>query len=170
MKNQRKSNSKSLLLLIVLVLAVSCSMVGCGPNSHVDEPEITVEYLQGEYSEQLIRDGAEVVFGLIDEPVTLSGTPEEGTSEGGITQIQFTINAKEYVADDNAEGGFYIADRNKSYIVYAGDDTRVAFDFAGTGTLDIVSVSELMNQNISDKYFDIYLFDDQVLLILEHII
>ena len=169
MKNYAASRL-SRILLIVLVFALAVSFTGCGGQKHKNEPEITVEYLQGEYVEQLIRDGADVVFGTLDVTGSADSTPLEDSEEAPVTLTQFTINAKEYVTDESAENGYYIADRNKSYITYAGPETRIAFDFAGTGTLDIVTIDEFVNHDISGKYFDVYLFDYQVLLIIERII
>ncbi len=156
--------------LIMLVLAIACTAAGCNGNSHIDEPEITVEYLQGEYAEQLVRDGAEVILGTISEPMFICDAPTDGTSGSGITNMSFTVNAKEYVKDPNSENGYYIADRNKAYIACGSTDTRIAFDFAGTGTFDIVDIEEFMSQDLSDKLFDVYLINEQALLILEHII
>lgn len=169
MTNNKKGFRASKLILAVLILVMIFSAFGCGGQKHKFEPDITVEYLTTEYADQLVRDGAEVVFGTLDITGEASGTPVEG-SEEPVTLTQFTINAKEYVTDENAEGGYYIADRNKSYITYAGSDARIAFDFAGTGTLDIVSLDEFVKHDTTGKYFDVYLFDDQIVLILEHII
>lgn len=171
MRKQFNTRYMAKLLIIVLVLTAACLSIGCNGNSHVDEPEITVEYLQGEYAQQLVRDGAEVVFGTFDQPIVVCSTPATDSDESeNAGYTQFTINAKEYVEDENVENGYYIADRNKAYIVCANAETRIAFDFANTGTFDIVSIDQLIEQDTNNKFFDFYLIDDQVLLILEHVI
>ena len=43
-------------------------LAGCGEDQSgqtINEPEITGEYLAGEYSQQLITDGAETVLGAV---------------------------------------------------------------------------------------------------------
>lgn len=170
MRNNKRAFS--LFFLVALVTVTICISFGCGDRSGqtINEPDITVEYLQGEYAEQLIRDGAEVVFGTIDVTGTVSGVQPEDSSAGAITLTQLTINAKEYVEDENYEGGYYIADRNKAYITYAGEEARTACDMGNTGTLTVTPISDFTAQDTGDRLFDVYLFDDQVLLIIERII
>ena len=61
---------KGLIFLILTVLAFSMyCLTGCGEEKSgntISEPDITVDYLHGEYSDQLMTDGAVTMLGSID--------------------------------------------------------------------------------------------------------
>ena len=60
---------RTVLVTFLIFILTSSLLLSCSSNqsgSTIDEPEITISYLKGEYSEQLLRDGAEHVFGTID--------------------------------------------------------------------------------------------------------
>ena len=84
------------LIICTMVFMTSCVTEGPGT---LDEPEITVEYLENEYSQQLLRDGAQILFGSID----LVRVGDD---------VMITIFEKEIVADPSYPRGFYIADKN----------------------------------------------------------
>ena len=92
---------KSMFLSLLLCAALVMTFTGCDDDTSggtIDEPEITGEYLAGEYAQQLTTDGAEVIVGSVDM---------EG-SDGAYT---VHIAEKEVVVNDGYEEGYYIADR-----------------------------------------------------------
>lgn len=59
---------KSMFLSLLLCAALVMTFTGCDDDTSggtIDEPEITGEYLAGEYAQQLTTDGAEVMSALL---------------------------------------------------------------------------------------------------------
>jgi len=81
----------------------------------LDEPEITVEYLTGDYARQLLRDGAYVLFGTID----LRRASED--------EIIVTIREKEVVTDPDFINAFYVADKNLEWEYLLSQGVRATF-------------------------------------------
>lgn len=57
-----RRKSKYVVLSLVLCLSMMLFLCGCGEEksgSTIEEPEITGKYLQEDYSQQLLNDGAE---------------------------------------------------------------------------------------------------------------
>ena len=102
-------------VLCTLVLVAGCTQPQNQSGHTLDEPGITAAYLSGEYTAQLLRDGAEYVFGTI-------AIAED--DDDGVTVL---IAAKQYVEDAAAPEGFYIADRNLEQEVYLSDAARIVF-------------------------------------------
>ena len=64
---RKKTWSKILFLAVSVILMMA--LTACGEEKSgntIDEPEITAEYLHGEYSEQLLTDGASTMIGDVD--------------------------------------------------------------------------------------------------------
>ena len=64
-----RGKSKYIVLSLVLCLSMMLFLCGCGEEksgSTIEEPEITGKYLQEEYSQQLLTDGAETMIGTVD--------------------------------------------------------------------------------------------------------
>lgn len=64
--NEKKT--KYVVLSLVLCLSMMLFLCGCGEEksgSTIEEPEITGKYLQEDYSQQLLNDGAETVVGYV---------------------------------------------------------------------------------------------------------
>ena len=93
---------KLIFVIICIVVSMSVFMTGCIEEymGTLDEPEITLEYLTGDYARQLLRDGAYVLLGTID----LRRASED--------EIIVIIREKEIVVDPDFSNGFYIADKN----------------------------------------------------------
>lgn len=63
-----RRKSKYVVLSLVLCLSMMLFLCGCGEEksgSTIEEPEITGKYLQEDYSQQLLNDGAETVVGYV---------------------------------------------------------------------------------------------------------
>ena len=166
---------RTVLVTFLIFILTSSLLLSCSSNqsgSTIDEPEITISYLKGEYSEQLLRDGAEHVFGTIDIKM----------SDDGSSVDEIVIHAKEYVEDANYENGYYIADKNKAYITHMPDEARTTYKVDGETEPKILPPSEfiaavnkdyaLHESDISDfresKLYDFYLIEDQILLVLAY--
>ena len=55
------------MLLVSALLLGGCSQPEIGDHDIMEEPEITVDYLSGEYAQQLLRDGGEEILGTIEK-------------------------------------------------------------------------------------------------------
>lgn len=163
-----------LVLGLIISLGSMVFLTGCFGNNQsgltVDEPEITVEYLQNEYAEQLIRDGAEHVFGNI----SLS-TDDDGN-------VNVHIKTKEFVEDDSQPNGFYIEDRNYEMDSVLAEEARCVFMAGGVSLPSIMNTSEFVTAYNADlekysangneeyaeyKLYDMYIMGDQVVLLIE---
>jgi len=167
-----KSTGLKAAVILILIALLFCSCSSNQSGSTIDEPDITVEYLNGEYKEQLLRDGAEHVFGTINIKMNDDGT----------TVDEIVIHAKEYVEDTNYEAGYYIADKNKAYITHMPDEARTTYMASGETVPKILPPSEfiatvnadyaLHENDIADfresKLYDFYLLEDQILLVLAY--
>lgn len=163
--------------LIILALTMVCAvgflafyMTGCadGGGDITQEPEITVGYLTGEYAGQLVRDGADVLLGVID--IT------EG--EDGTTLVD--VGEREYVEDATRPNGFYIADKNLEDTYQLSSDARATFLAGGSSIPKPMAADEFVDAVAKDldeygasdpdyknyKLYDIYVMDDQILLLL----
>ena len=161
------------VLILILTLAVSYTavfMTGCGGGGGdiTDEPDITVGYLTDEYAAQLVRDGAGVILGVIE--IT------EG--EDGIVFVD--VAEREYVESQDQPNGFYIADKNLEGTYQLSADARATFLAGGSSIAKPMEADEFVAAVGKDldeyggsdpdyknyKLYDIYVIDDQILLLL----
>lgn len=160
-----------MLVCLGVTLCAGFFVTGCTKTDRsgntIDEPEITVEYLTGEYAQQLLRDGAEYIFGTI----TIN-TLEDGTIECG-------IDGKEFVEDQDQESGYYIADRNLDYTYPLPAEARTTFMQGGTSIAQVMTTDEFVAAVQKDfeeygksnpdyqksKLYDIYVMNDQIELV-----
>lgn len=159
-----------ILVVICLGISMMAFMTGCvteGPGT-LDEPEITVEYLENEYSRQLRRDGARVLFGTID------------LIRVGDYEIKVIIREMEIVSDPEHPDGFYIADKNleSEYLLSLG--VRGTFFMKEEGAMRAMEHDELIDavwQDFFDvmaeepeyqehRLYDIYVLDGYVELVI----
>lgn len=108
-----RRKSKYVVLSLVLCLSMMLFLCGCGEEksgSTIEEPEITGKYLQEDYSQQLLNDGAETVVGY----VTLDKLGEGDYS--------VHISERQVVASSEYKDGYYIADNNVAKDVTLGAD------------------------------------------------
>ena len=170
-----KKAGKKYLLVGLLIVVTTSMLTGCFNSNQsgatVDEPDITLEYLKGEYANQLIRDEAEYVFGCIDLTVAEDGS------------VLVDIDAKEYVngdADVQLEEA-YIEDKNMTVSTVLSTEARCTFLQGKTTLPQIMTAEEFVeaynkdmaknggenNLNYGDsKYYDIYIMGGQIELIL----
>ena len=151
-----RGKTKYIVLCLVLCLS-ALLLAGCGEKksgSTIAEPEITGQYLQEEYSQQLLTDGAETVLGY----VTLDKLEEGGYS--------VHISERQVVASSEYKEGYYIADNNVSKDVTLGVEERIAC--LKDGKLEVVSADDFIQKyNDGDKQlYTVYLMGDSAELIL----
>lgn len=136
------------------------ALSGCGEDKTgqtINEPEITGEYLAGEYSQQLLTDGAETVIGS----VTMEKQGEDAYT--------VHISEREVIVNSNYKEGYYIADNNITHDVSFGFDARIAcFE---NGKLEVKTPEEFIktqDKNVKEeKIYTVYLIGGSAELILE---
>ncbi len=142
-------------ICVIMIFTVGLFLAGCSNKSGgtYDEPEITAEYLVGEYAEQLLTDGAETIQGSIE----MTETDETYT---------LTVTQKEIVPNTTYDEGYYIADRNLTTELYLDSECRIVCEHDGeyevSNTEDFIS-----NHNGQpDTIYTVYSFGDMVELIV----
>ena len=87
--------------VVVCVAMAFVAFTGCSDSEdeYIDESEFTVDYLYGEYSDQLMRDGADTILGSVEI------TGEEGN-------YKVTVTEKEVVMSEDYDEGYYVAETN----------------------------------------------------------
>ena len=161
----RKQHTKMITaILLVLILILSFCSCGRVDNTIAEPDEITAEYLYGEYSEQLIRDGAEVTTGC----VTVE-TDETGT-------LSITMEDMVIVESDITDEGYYVADTNISKTMPLDPEARIAYISEKGAEPSVISVDELTEiindeeydplEEGNEKLFDIYSISGSVVMVL----
>ena len=147
---------KVFLLTVAVVLALSL-MLGCNRNmDHMgDTPDVTVDYLTGEYARQLTRDGAVVVFGVI---LGIS-FDEDGTAV-------LEIGEHEYVEASNHPDGFFIADKNIESTHLLSPEASATFLSTGTSLSRALSADEFVSEDHENKLYDIYIMGEYIELLI----
>jgi len=145
-----------LSLIFIIICAISMLMVaGCGESKSgntIDEPDITVEYLTDEYSQQLITDGAGTMLGF----VSLEKSGDSYTAH---------ITEKEVVASSAYSDGYYIADTNVSLDATLGSDARLTFM---DDDAEVITADEFIERqdDDSEQLYMVYLMGDSAELVL----
>lgn len=164
------------VLFMVLILALA--LPGCGQNSNekelmdeLEEPEITVKYLSGEYADQILRDGGEKVLGTI----SLENIGEE--------KYELTVNSMVIVESSITDEGYYIADKNLSSTVPLDSEACVTYiqdkekgpqvmkldKFINRVQNDTAAQAESSDSDLTDentKLYDVYIIGGKALMIL----
>lgn len=169
-----KTTKARLCVGLIFVVAFTIIFGGCADKnqsgSTVLEPEITVEYLEGDYVKQLLRDGAVHVFGSIE------------LSQNEDDSIVVNVEEKEYVEDSTLANGFYVEDKNTSLTTTLASEARCTFISKGVSLPQIMNTQQFVesfNKEMeeyggtnnpdykNEKLYDMYIMGDQIELILE---
>lgn len=147
---------------VILGFAVVCvlcvfALCGCGEEKSgqtISEPEITGEYLENEYSQQLLTDGADTVVGVVT------------IEQAGDNTYAVSIAEREVVANDDYKEGYYIADNNIVLDATLGEDARIACE--GEDGLDVLTAKEFIAQQDenADQLYTVYMMGDSAELII----
>ncbi len=152
------------LVTSALILLLVFSITGCGrvDNTIAEPDEITTEYLYGEYSEQLIRDGAEVTLGTV------------ALEPSGDNAYNITVHNMLIVESDITDYGYYVADENISTI--SPLDTEARITYTGNENTKIITPDEFAEIVSADNYdpleegseelYEVYTMNGTVLMIL----
>lgn len=95
-------DKKMLIAAVVVCVAMAfVAFTGCtnDEDQYVDDSDITLDYLYGDFTEQLMRDGAETILGSVDI-----------SNEDGSYKV--TVTEKEVVKNDDYDEGYYVAETN----------------------------------------------------------
>lgn len=149
--------------ILSLAVFLTVTMSGCiKTNGDMEEPDITVEYLSGEYADQLIRDGGECTLGTISI-----------TKDGDIYTA--TVNSMVIVESSLSDEGYYVADKNISSTVSLDPEARVTYIRDKENGPEIISLDEFIRLTSDDtepleegneKLYDVYTVGDDVMMIL----
>lgn len=143
------------LLLVMCMLSVFI-FAGCGEEKSgntISEPEITGTYLQEEYSQQLLTDGAETMLGFTD-------------IEKSDSSYKVTVTEKEVVPNSSYEEGYYIADTNIVKELTLGIDARIAV--LEDEELNVITADGFIKNSdqYEDQLFTVYMMGTSAELLL----
>lgn len=156
---------KILVGATVLSLAafLAITMSGCSKiQDNIEEPDITVEYLSGEYADQLMRDGGECTLG------TISITKDGDTYTA-------TVNSMVIVESSMSDEGYYVADKNISTTFPLDSEARVTYIRDEVAGPEVIELDEFIKLNASDidpleegneKLYDVYTIGGDAMMIL----
>ena len=152
MNRSKKINGLLLTLCIISVFIFA----GCGEEKSgntISEPEITADYLDGEYADQLINDGAGTMLGTVS------------VEQSGDSYIAH-VTEKEVVPSSDTDDGYYIADTNVSKDIALGQSARMTCMV--NGEQKVVTIDEFIKQSSKDpdQIYTIYMMGDSVELML----
>lgn len=136
--------------LMLVLITISIGFAGCGND--LTEPDITVDYLQGEFAEMLEKDGAEIVIGSVDI------LEEDGANTARITE-------KQVVASDSKKG-YYLAETNNIYERVIGSDCRIVYFNGDTPIVGNAEDYIKYHNGETDTIYKTYCFSESCELIL----
>jgi len=159
---------KLFVSVITIILTISfsvVSMAGCRGNmDHMgDKPDISVEYLSGEYAAQLIRDGAKLIFGVISD-----------ISEDSDGMTVLIISEYEFTEDNSMPNGVFIADKNMESLYVLSPEASATF-LSGRSSISKAlaadefiaeAAREIITAGSTDKFYDIYIMGDWIELLI----
>lgn len=167
----RSTTSFKRIGLLLLAVFTAAAILGCDAMGEEETPEITPEYLSGEYAQQLINDGAEKLLGSMELSIGDSG------------DVEMILHPKEIVKDDSQEKGYRIDSfalnrtfivPEQAYVSYLppGDDQELQILTPQQFYTAVGEEYEEFNTNFAEygdrRLYDVYALDNQVLLILAH--
>lgn len=152
-----RKNIKSFIVCMVLCSVSVLMFSGCGEQKSgqtIDEPEITAEYLAGEYAEQLLTDGAEKILGTVT------------IQDKGENSYNVLVSERQIIPNSDYDEGFYIADNNITKEVALGYEARIAC--LHDGKLSVETPEEFMKMQSSDheQLYNVYIMGDSAELII----
>jgi len=130
------------LTVLILAIIMVFSLAGCGgkDNTIKAPEEITLEYLENEYAEQLVRDGAEITLG------TVSLSSDEN---GDYTVI---TNEMVIVESEISDYGYYIADKNISRTAPLVPEASITYINEDASVPEIISIEDFAGIVNSENY------------------
>lgn len=168
MKQTRFTTISILSMVFILALFLSGCHDQDKDNDVLDEPEITVEYLSGEYAEQILRDGGEETLGMI----ALEKAPDGNFS--------ITVNSMVIVESSITDEGYYVADKNISSTVPLETEAYVTYIRSPDKGPEVLAMNEFANlvqrdsqelktggvQPGEEKLYQVYIIGGRAVMIL----
>ena len=155
--------SRVLILLLAASLILALASCGAKPEGGdiLDEPEITVKYLSGEYAQQLLRDGGEEVLGTIK------------IRDGKNGKYGLEV-ARMAIIENASNGGYYIADKNLSLTVPLDSEARVTYIKDAKNGPQIMELDKFIkgvqkdekSNSHQEKLYKVYIIGGNALMIL----
>lgn len=143
------------ILLLALTLLFTLMLSGCGDKTGntIDEPKITSNYLEDEYAQQLVTDGAETILGHL-------------AIVKGDDSYSAHISEREIVPNSDYDDGYYIADTNLTKDAVLSSNVRIVC-FENNEPV-IVTADEFIEKlsDDSNSLYTVYLMGNTVELIL----
>ncbi len=149
---------KKILMVLCACFALGFCLfafAGCGNQNEdiTEEPELDADYLMGEYTQQLITDGAEQYLGSVS------------IEKHGDSYIA-RVAEKEVVASDRYDEGYYIADRNLEHKFTFDDGSRVVRKNK-SGDMEYVDSKTFLTEGHADNsLFNVYVIGDSIELMV----
>ena len=119
----------------------------------MEEPELDADYLMGEYTQQLITDGAEQYLGTV-------AIQKKG--DGFVAKVA----EKEVVASSRYDEGYYIADRNLEHSFDINDETRIVTNNKRGDLSYVDGATFISSATNDDTLYNIYVIGDSVELMV----
>ena len=149
---------KKILMILCACFALGFCLVafaGCGNQNEdiTEEPELDADYLMGEYTQQLITDGAEQYLGSVS------------IEKHGDSYIA-KVAEKEVVASDRYDEGYYIADRNLEHKFTFDDGSRIVRT-SKRGDLEYVDSETFLTEGQdANALYNVYVIGDSIELMV----
>ena len=145
-----------IIAAVLVCVALAFAMTGCSNDEdmYVDEADITVDYLCGDYADQLMADGADTTLG------TVAVSEEDGDNV-------ITVTEKEVVHNSDYENGYYIAETNAVYTFGVGGFAKFVYtDKSGELVFGNIEAFKKHNSKNADQLYTVYYMNDTVELML----
>ena len=149
---------KKILMVLCACFALGFCLfafAGCGNQNEdiTEEPELDADYLMGDYTQQLITDGAEQYLGSVS-------IEKHGDS------YKATVAEKEVVASDRYDEGYYIADRNLEHKFTFDDGSRIVRT-SKRGDLEYVDSETFLTEGQdANALYNVYVIGDSIELMV----
>ena len=148
---------KTLMILCTCFALGFClfAFAGCGSQNKdiTEEPELDADYLMGDYTQQLITDGAEQYLGTV-------------TIEKSGDSFVAKVAEKEVVASNRYDEGYYIADRNLEHEFTFDEGSRVV-RMSKQGNLEYADSQTFLSEGQdADALYNIYVIGNSIELMV----
>ncbi len=160
-------------LIIFLALTLVFSLTSCNSSSHdeieEDDSRFTIKYINEKYVPQLLKDGAEYYFGNI----VLKDSKEDEEN------IFVGVDVKVIVEREN--GAYYLENSNQYKEFSMSKNAKCTYATENVSVPQVLSAEDCLkayNKEIEkkgetyaeSKFFDIYVMNDEAVLLVEHIL
>lgn len=160
-----KKNHLTRILTLFFIFVLLITVTACeDQHDIIDEPDITVEYLSGDYADQLLRDGGNCTLGTI----SITGSANSG--------YELTVNSMLIVESEDSEDGYYIADKNMTSNFHLDSEARVTYIQDPSTGPEIIELSEFIeyiqedasasSEDENENLYNVYTIGDNALMIL----